>query len=160
MLTQHPYALRYLLTALSEAPVVFDHLLQGLTPDEVDFRPDPKRFTIREVMAHLAEWEPIFLDRIKRTCIGQHPTLPGYDEGELALQHKYATSDVVEQSRLFRERRAELVEFLQSCTPEQWQRTADRPEIGIVMLEALVLLIPLHDTYHLAQTTNWLQQAR
>ena len=159
MLTQHPYAQRYLITALSEAPDLFDHLLEGLTLEEADFRPDPKRFTIREIMAHLAEWEPIFLERMQRTCAEDQPILPNLDEGELAAQHNYAASDVNEQCRLFRERRARLVDFLRARTVEDWERTANRPEIGIVTLEALALLIPLHDTYHLAQITKWRQQA-
>lgn len=160
MLTEHPYGLRYLFTALSAAPDLFDHLLDGLTPDEADFRPDPKRFTIREIMAHLAEWDAVFLERMQRTCAEEHPTLPGYDEGELAALHNYTATDVTEQCRLFRERRAQLVDFLKARTTEEWQRTADRPEIGIVTLESLALLIPLHDTYHLAQVTQWRQQAR
>jgi len=157
MLTEHPYGLRYLLTALNSAPTLLERLLEGLTPAEADFQPDPKRFAIREIMAHLAEWEPIFLERMRRICAEEHPTLPDLDEGDLALQHHYATSDFAEQLQLFGERRAELVEFLRSRPAADWQRTANRPEIGVVTLESLAVLIPLHDTYHLAQITQWRQ---
>jgi len=158
MLTEHPYGLRYLITALSSGPALFNHLLVDLSPKEADYRPDPDRFTIREIMAHLAEWDVVFLNRIQRICAEEHPTLPGYDEGELALQHNYAATDVAEQCRLFGERRTQLVDFLKGVPNDAWQRTADRPEIGIVMLEALVLLIPLHDSYHTAQVAQWRRQ--
>jgi hypothetical protein len=78
-----------------------------------------------------------------------------HDEGELAIAHNYANCDIEEQRQLFRERRTALIEFLQARQPHEWQRTANRPEIGLVTLEAMVLLLPLHDTYHLSQIAQW-----
>lgn len=155
MLTEYPYARNYLFTALEAAPALFDHLLRGLTEEEADRRPDPDRFTIREVMAHLADWEPVFLERLTRMRSEDHPTLPGYDEGQWAIDHGYAQTDWRAQSRLFAARRRDLVAFLHACAPHGWARTADRPEIGILTIEAQALLIPLHDTYHLRQITQW-----
>ncbi len=155
MLTEYPYARSYLFAALEAAPALFDHLLRGLTEEEADRRPDPDRFTIREVMAHLADWEPVFLERLTRMRREDHPTLPGYDEGQWALDHGYARSDWRERALLFAERRRSLAAFLHSCTPDDWPRTADRPEIGILTIESQALLIPLHDTYHLRQIAQW-----
>lgn len=155
MLTQYPYARNYLFTALEAAPGLFDHLLRGLTDAEADRRPDPDRFTIREVMAHLADWEPVFLERLTRMRAEDHPTLPGYDEGQWAIDHGYSQTDWREQARLFADRRRDLAAFLRACAPQDWARTADRPEIGILTIEAQALLIPLHDTYHLRQLAQW-----
>ncbi len=155
MLTEYPYARNYLFTALEAAPALFDHLLRGLTDAEADRRPDPDRFTIREVMAHLADWEPVFLERLTRMRAEDHPTLPGYDEGQWAIDHVYAQTDWREQLSLFTERRRALAAFLRSCAPQDWARTADRPEIGVLTIEAQALLIPLHDTYHLRQIAQW-----
>ena len=155
MLVEYSYAQNYLFAALESAPALFEHLLVGLTDDEADRRPDPNRFTIREVLAHLADWEPVFLDRLSRMCAEDHPTLPGYDEGQWAIDHNYAQTDWRSQIRLFTDRRRELVTFLHSRTPTDWPRTADRPEIGTLTVESQALLIPLHDTYHLRQITEW-----
>ena len=155
MLVEYPYARNYLFTALGSAPALFEHLLTGLTDEEADRRPDPDRFTLREVMAHLADWEPVFLDRLSRMCAEDHPTLPGYDEGQWAIDHEYAKTDWRSQSRLFAERRRTLVAFLRSRAPGDWPRTADRPEIGTLTVESQALLIPLHDTYHLRQIAEW-----
>ena len=155
MLTEYPYARSYLFTALDSAPALFDHLLYGLTEEEADHRPDPNRFTIREVMAHLADWEPVFLERLTRMRAEDHPTLPGYDEGQWAIDHGYAQTDWRAQCRLFADRRRETVAFLRASAPQDWARTADRPEIGTLTIEAQALLIPLHDTYHLRQIAQW-----
>ena len=160
MLTEYPYARNYLFTALESGPKLFDHLLRGLTEEEANRRPDPDRFTIREVMAHLADWEPVFLERLTRMRSEDHPTLPGYDEGQWAIDHNYAQTDWRAQCRLFADRRRELVAFLRSCAPVDWARTADRPEIGVLTVEAQALLIPLHDTYHLRQVAQWREAFR
>lgn len=151
MLIEYPYAQNYLFTALESAPDLFDTLLHGLTEEEADRRPDPERFTIREIMAHLADWEPVFLGRLHRICAENVPVLEGYDEGQWAIDHDYAHTDPLAQSRLFRARRAEMVAFLRERSPADWQRRGDRPEIGMVTVEAIALLIPLHDLYHLRQ---------
>ena len=43
-----------------------------------------------ELMAPLADWEPVFQERLMRMCSGDHPALPGYDEGSLAIDHGHA----------------------------------------------------------------------
>lgn len=157
MLAEYPYTRNYLFTALEAAPTLFNHLLHGLTDTEADRRPDSDRFTIREIIAHLADWEPVFLERLTRMRSEDHPTLAGYDEGQWAIDHDYAHTDWREQLTLFTERRQVLTAFLRSCSPEEWGRTADRLEIGILTVEAQALLIPLHDTYHLRQIAEWRQ---
>lgn len=155
MITEIPYARNYLFTALEAQPELFAKALAGLTTEEADRRPDPNRFNIREVMAHLAEWEGVFLNRMQRIVEEDRPTLPGYDEGVWAIEHDYASKDPLDQLSLFKEGRQKMVAYLRDRTTADWQRTGDRPEIGVITLEALTLLIPLHDTYHLQQVYQW-----
>ena len=160
MLVEYPYFKNYLMAALEGTPEMFDRALLGLTPEEADRKPDPERFNIREVLAHMAEWEDVWLLRMQRLCAEDHPTLEGYDEGVWAIEHNYAATDPMEQMRLLRERRARLVAFLRERTPDEWNRTALRPEIGVLTLEGLALLIPLHDLYHLRQIAQWRECAK
>lgn len=160
MITNHPYAISYLFTALKAAPELFENLLQGLTSEEADYRHDPRRFTIREIMAHLADWDEIFLERLKRVRDEDNPTIEGLDEGELAQLHNYAISDPHQQLTLFRQRRARLVGYLRELETRDWSRGCLRPEIGSTNMEEMALIIPLHDTYHLLQVTEWLTAAR
>lgn len=154
MLTQYEYARNYLFTALESAPGLFEHLLVGLTPAEEDFRPEAERFTLREMVCHLASWERVLRERMEMTQHEDTPTLPLFDEKPL-LEHDYPHADTAEQLRLFRELRAETVAFLRSCGPDDWDRDAQRQMVGPMTLEAQALLIPFHDTYHYAQITEW-----
>lgn len=79
MLIEHPSLNNYLLNALEATPEVFERLLRNLSEAEADFRPDAARFSIREVMAHLADWDAIFLERLQRTRDEHEPVLPDID---------------------------------------------------------------------------------
>lgn len=155
MLVEYDFTRNYLMGALEGAPDVFEHILAGVTDEEIDRRPDPNRFSIREIMAHLAEWEPIYHERMRRIRDEDEPVLPNYDEGQLAIDHDYAHKDLAEQIRLFRSGRTENMAFLKSLQPAEWHRVGNRPEIGNVTIEAIAILMPLHDAYHIRQIGEW-----
>lgn len=157
MLVEHSGPRFYLLGALEATPEVLEHLLRDLTDEEADFRPDAARFTIREVAAHLADWDAIFLKRLQRTRDENEPFLRDIDEGQLSIENDYAGADVGEQLLLFRARRALLCDFANEVLIQQWQRFCQHQRVGRLTLEALVTLIPLHDAYHLRQIVEWRQ---
>lgn len=145
----------YLFGALEASPELLEDALDGLTDEDADRRPDPERFTLREVAAHLADWENVFAERMRRTRDEDEPVLPAIDEEKLALDHDYAHADWRAKLREFREGRARIVAFLHGLPPEHWQRVAHRPRIGALTLEAQAVLIALHDMYHLRQASQW-----
>ncbi len=154
-----PYFHRYLLAALEAAPDLLDFAVAGMTDAEADRRPDPERFTLREVLCHVADWEDVFLDRMIRTREQDTPHLQGYDEGQWALDHDYASRDWREQIRLIRERRPRLLVLLQSLSPDDWERAGSHSEVGPLTLETQATLVALHDTYHLRQIAEYRRTA-
>lgn len=156
MLVEHEFLKNYLVGAVSASPPVFAQLLQGITEAQIDRKPDPERFSIREIMAHLADWEPIIQERIRRTLNETEPTLATIDPGQLAIDHDYAHANFSEQVALFAERRAKTAKMVSDLNPTDWQRTAVRPNIGVLTMEALVAQVPMHDLYHLRQAAEWL----
>ena len=73
----HPYIRNYLLAGLAATPDILDALLKDAADDSPlwDARPDLERFTIREALAHLADWEPIWQARIIRIRDEDSPEL-------------------------------------------------------------------------------------
>lgn len=155
MLVEYRGTRQYLLTALDAAPDIFDQLLCQFSTEEVDLHPDPARFSVREIIAHLADWDEVFLARMSRTLAENEPIFEDQDEGQRAVDGDYASTNIEEQSRLFRQRRTLMVEFARSLTPEQWQLHCVHPHVGRASLEAITLIIPLHDTYHIQQLMEW-----
>lgn len=147
----------YLMEGMSAPPNVLTHLLKGATDAELDRRPDPERFTLREAVAHLADWDTIWLERLTAMRDRDRPTIQGYDEGQLAVDHDYAHADVGDQLALFRERRERLMAFFRALTPEEWDRQGLHTELGPMSISDWAAQILGHDGYHLRQAVEWLQ---
>jgi uncharacterized damage-inducible protein DinB len=148
---------RYLLHGLAGTPIVVDRLMAAATPADLDRRPDPERFTLREVMAHLADWEPIWQERLERVRSEESPALPSIDEGQMAIDRDYARSNPTEQQTRFRDGRATLLRLLHDLAPEEWDRTGRHSAWGTLTTAEIAALILGHDGYHLRQIAEWLE---
>ena len=148
---------KYGLATLEGTPVVLRALLGKYAPTDPvwDRRPDPERFTLREMIAHLADWDQIFLERMRRTLSEDDPTLPDQDEGRLAVERDYAAQDPVENLRRFSENRGALVSFLRGLGDSDYERPALRPELGPMPLQYQFLLVVVHDGYHARQAAEF-----
>ena len=155
MLTERTCA--YLLADLESAPGVLARLLAEVNdPTLFDRKPDPARFSLREMIAHLADWESVFLTRLTQTRDEDHAILQGLDEGQVALDHDYAHADPHECLVRYAAGRAKILSLLRGLSPEQWSRVGTHTEIGPVSLEEQVVLMAAHDGYHRLQTLQWL----
>ncbi len=153
-----PRAKYYLISALEANPSVLSHLLKDLGPDDArwDKRPDPERFTLREMVAHLADWEPINIQRLTRIREEDNPFIPDIDEGEMAIKNNYGTLDPIASVTQYVDGRNAVVAFLRELPEEAWQRIATREFLGEMDIAAQATLIAGHDGYHLKQTLDWL----
>lgn len=146
----------YLLPSIEFGPCVIRRLLHQLPPECLDQRLHPDRFTPREVLAHLADWEPIMRDRIRIALAHPGSEIPAYDEGQMAIDHRYGELDPWEQAELFvRERRA-TAELLRGLKEPDWEKTVLHPERGIQSVEDLANTLIGHDLYHVEQLTEYL----
>ena len=150
------YAKRYLITALEGTPAVLSALTGGIAADSAvwDARPDADRFTLREMIAHLADWETVCRARIARTATEETPFLPNWDEEQAAVIGDYAHTSSHESLLWFAERRAVTVAQIASLTDNDWARSAERENVGTLSVEAQVCLILAHDGYHLRQAVE------
>ncbi len=153
MLTAKVY--QYALMALEGTPAVFARLLDGMTEAEADLHPDPARFSLREAVAHLADWEDVFRQRMQATQNEDNPILQGYDEGQWAIDRDYAHSDWREQLARFTQERAQTIALIRSFTPPQLGRSGQHTEAGPITLQEQVLLITVHDGYHARQFAEY-----
>ncbi len=150
-------AYRYLLIDLESAPDVLSKMLETVTdPGVYDRRPDPERFTLREVLAHLADWDTVFLGRMTQTRDTERPTLQGIDEGQVASDNDYAHKDPAQSLTRHKANRAALTAFLRTLTPEQWERVGSHTELGPITLTAQAVLVGAHDGYHREQVVRYI----
>ncbi len=146
--------LDYIVNGLEAGPAVQAALLQGSV--DWDRRPDPDRFTLREMIAHLADWEDIWAARVHRFLTEEHPMLESIDEGLIATERAYSTQDPLANLARYGKGREALVAQLRALPIEAWSRTGHRQFVGDLTLFELAALIAGHDSYHMKQTVGFL----
>ncbi|MBS1715859.1 MAG: DinB family protein [Armatimonadetes bacterium] len=155
-----PGMLDYLVNGIAATPVVFTGLLGGLDrlDPRWDARPDPSRFTLREMIAHVADWDDVFLRRFERILEEDGPLLESIDEAVLCSERGYSGQDPVANLERHRTGRGRLVQALRDFPADAWGRTAHREFIGDVDAVHLASIVLGHDMYHLRQSAEFLQR--
>ena len=153
---------KYIVDGIEGAPSVMKSVLGHLGPNDPrwDARPDPERFTLREMVAHVADWDPIFLGRVEKMKSESNPMLESVDEGALAIEHGYSNQDPVANLDRLAASRPKLVSALRSVSPEDWDRTGHRQFVGDVSLFQLATMIIGHDAYHLRQAAAFVGELK
>jgi hypothetical protein len=150
-------AKRYLTISLAGAPKVLAALLTNATLEQMDRTVDPERFTLREMLAHLGDWETINLSRLNQLRDDVDPVIQGIDEGEWASTHDHAHADPSKSLADFTVGRAKIIDFIETLTPDDWLKTGHHTEAGPITLAEQLIMISAHDGYHFGQTVDWLK---
>lgn len=145
----------HMLQALSTSPAVLARLVHGTSPDW-DRRPDPDRFTLREVVAHLADWEAIWRQRVEAIARAPGCKIQGRDPDELAKKNDYAKQDPKANIARFAEGRAAYIATLEQLNVETWAKTGRHSDYGPITVGQIAQYALGHDAYHLRQVTEWL----
>lgn len=144
----------YLLPVLEFGPQIIGRLIEEMPEDVLDVPTGAGRFTPREVVAHLADWEPIMLSRIHQAIENQGSVLTIYDEGQMATAHRYAESDVRQQLELLQNHRKETAEYLRRLPENLYDNVVEHPERGKLTVKDQAWTLIGHDMYHIEQLTS------
>jgi hypothetical protein len=146
----------YLFSGLEATPRALERIMRAIPEARWNEKLVIDRFTPREVIAHLAEWEPIMRDRVRSAVDQPGSTVSIFDEGAMAVAGRYAESDPIEQLRLLEVERQKTVAYLRSLDSNVLQRSALHPERGEQTAEDFANTFLGHDLYHNEQLTAWL----
>jgi uncharacterized damage-inducible protein DinB len=146
----------YSIQGLAFAPTILERMFSRIPEARLDERESADRFTPREVIAHLADWEPIFLSRMQTAIDSPGSTVMVFDEGELAREHRYAEQMPMECLARFRRDRLETVAWLLGLAPEDFRKQVVHPERGPMTVDDLATYVFAHDAYHFEQLSSFL----
>ena len=103
--------------------------LLKITPEELETKPGPKRWSVREIVHHLADSEMTAAVRLRLLLAQDRPTIHGYDQDQFAdrLHYDRPHETSLEVFRYVRDATAEILERL---TPAEWLREGTHTEAG------------------------------
>lgn len=156
----NPFARSYLWRGVESNARVFHFLLRDLAEDSPrwDEKPDPDRFSLREVVAHLLDYDTVSRERFEHIIREDRPELPDWDPTEAAAH--YDARDPKHQLENLLVSRQELAVWLEGLTDDEWKRTGSRPRVGEFSVEEGAALLLGHDSYHLVQVVEWLDATK
>jgi DinB superfamily len=133
------------------APAKLARLLKGVTPAGARKRPAPGKWSIAEIVAHLADTEVAMGWRV-RMVLGQpgEPIQP-FDQDAWAAAMRYHKRDPRKSLEQYRGLRQANVALLKSLAPDDWKKSAMHPERGEQTVRAIVEMTAGHDLNHFAQ---------
>ncbi len=143
--------------AIEFTPTTLRHIIDCVPIERYHEKFDADRFNLTEMVAHLADWEVLFLDRMVVALETPGATVVGYDEGERAIEKHYATRDLQHELDVFENRRRDTLEFIAALTPEDWEKAFVHPEHGPRSIRDQITLLLGHDLYHLEQASHYLR---
>lgn len=126
-------------------------LVATLPAGSHDFHPAPGKWTIREILVHLAEAEAVGFSRIRRAIAEPGTAVFAYDQDAWAREADYAHQDIILALTLFSALRDSTVALLNQLPPEAFSRTIQHPERGTMTLTDVVELYIRHVTVHINQ---------
>ncbi len=143
----HPY----LVLGLEKGAQAMGRVVALIPDSSLDLSIAEGRFTPREVIAHLADWEPILRHRIEAALAQPGILIAVYDEEQMAIDHAYQLSNVKEQLALFIAERTKTVELVRSLNDADRLVPYQHPESGTMKVQDQIDMLLGHDLYHLEQ---------
>jgi uncharacterized damage-inducible protein DinB len=121
----------------------------GMADEQLDARPIAGKWSTRQVVCHLADFEPIYADRMKRVIAEHCPTFFGGDPDTFAAGLGYERRHVDEELALLAAVRQHMVTILRDLKAADFERIGNHAETGHVTLESLLRNIADHVPHHL-----------
>jgi hypothetical protein len=157
--TQEQYKARILgylgsrepLPLLASGPATLGRLLEGASDEQLARRPAPDRWSVREIVAHLADDELVGAYRIRMILSSPGTDIQAFDQDVWAATGRYSSSDTGTSLALFRALRQANLVLLLALEAEEWDRFGIHAERGRESVRDIVAYYAGHDINHFKQ---------
>jgi len=132
---------------IAETPLRLARVLEALTPEEIEAQPAPGKWSVREIVAHLADCEIAWGWRLRQALAEEHPAIQPFDQE--AWSRVYAAYSLAQARACFEALRAWNVAFVGALSEADKQRPVTHPERGEETLWNILQIMAGHDLHHL-----------
>jgi hypothetical protein len=140
-----------LISKLTDAADSYQGLIDGASAGSLAKRPDEKNWSPLEIICHMRDVEENFLVRIKTMLVVDELKFQPADVNRWAEDRQYRRNDAGEALSSFRRFREEMLAFLKTLKPEDWDRSGIHYKRGRMSVTDTVNLMVNHDNAHLEQ---------
>jgi len=124
--------------------------LRGASDEELDARPAPGKWNVREIVHHLADSEMTSAIRLRLLLATPNPQILGYDQDEFARCLHY-DRPIEASLDAFKAARRSTAELLDRMTEAEWQRQGTHTEHGPYSASKWLEIYAAHAHAHATQ---------
>jgi DinB superfamily len=128
-----------------------ERLIKGVPTAKLRKRPAPDKWSVSEILAHLADAEIVGGFRMRLILGAPGVPVAAFDQDSWVTSGHYAKRDPRQSLEQFRVVREANLALLKSLTPEQWKHYGMHSERGQESIEHMVRMFAGHDVNHLRQ---------
>jgi len=128
-----------------------DRLMKGVSTASLRKRPAPAKWSVSEIVAHLADGEIVGGFRMRLILGSPGAPIVAYDQDKWVTSGHYDKRDPWKSLEQFRVLREGNLALLESLEPEQWKHYGMHSERGQESIEHIVRMFAGHDINHLRQ---------
>lgn len=126
-------------------------LLKGLSKKQLNWRSEPGKWSISEIVAHLADTEIVVSWRM-RLILGSNGTpIHAFDQNAWASALQYAKSDAKRSTNTFSMLRENNLRLLKAISKTAWENYGMHSERGQESIAHIVNMMAGHDINHVRQ---------
>ncbi len=128
-----------------------ERLIKGVPASRLRKRPAPEKWSVGEILAHLADSEIVVGWRLRQILGAPGTPIQAYDQDSWAAAGHYGKRDPRKSAELFRVVREANLALLKSLAPDQWKHHGMHAERGEETIERIVQMMAGHDINHTKQ---------
>jgi hypothetical protein len=144
--------LDFAVTSLARNRERLQSLIEGLTEDQVRYKPGPGAWSVLEVVNHLHDEErEDFRVRLDFTLHRPGQPWPPIDPEGWVVQRAYAARDFRPSWEGFVQERQASLTWLGGLGEVDWERSYEHPKAGIIRAGDILASWTVHDLLHMRQ---------
>lgn len=134
--------------------------IKHLSQKQLRKKPAPGKWSIAEIVAHLADVEVVASWRMRLILSSDGTPIQGFDQDVWAKTFRYAEQDADHSLKVFRVLRENNLALLQQVPRKLWQNHGMHSERGKETIGHIVRLFAGHDLNHLQQVKTMAKTQR
>jgi uncharacterized damage-inducible protein DinB len=142
------------------APKKLAALIRGKNKKQLTRRPAPGKWSVAEIMAHLADAELVVSWRLRQILSGSGVSIQAFDQEVWASTFDYAHRDVRQSLETYRVLRESNLRLVKSVPKQLWDNYGVHQERGNESVAHIVRMGAGHDVNHLQQMERILKPKR
>jgi hypothetical protein len=138
-----------LIEGYAAGPDLLREAVRGMSQEQVMARPVAGKWSTLEVVCHIADFEIVGADRIKRVIAEEKPTLPDGDEKAFAAKLAYHERDLEQELQLIGAIRGQVARILNTLNDGDFARVGVHSAAGAMTLQQFIERAVNHISHHI-----------